>query len=79
MMAVNKRRSDVSKLIQASKIEAAQRNKKIETIDLILKTGKKLYPLLPLDELHEMCSTALWIILNEPHPQTQQTTLLVHL
>ncbi len=79
MMAVNIRRSYIGKLIQASKLEAAQRNKEIETIDLILKTGKKLYPLLPRDELHEMCSTALWMILNEPEPQTQQTTLLVHL
>jgi len=78
-MAVNKRRSDISKLIQASKLEAARRNRRIDTIDLILKIGKKLYPLLPHDELHEMCSTALWIILNEPDSQTQQTTLLVHL
>ncbi len=79
MIAVNKRRSDIFKLIQASKLEAAQRNKKIETIDLILKTGKKLFPLLPSDELYEMCSTALWMILNEPESQFQQTTLLVHL
>ena len=79
MMAVNKRRSDVFKLIQASKLEVAHRNKRIETIDPLLKTGKKLYPLLPRDELHEMCSTALWMILNEPEPQVQQTTLLVHL
>jgi len=78
MMAVNKWRSDVVKLIRASKLEAAQRNKRIETIDLILKTGKKLYPLLPRDELYEMCSTALWIILNEPDYQVQQTTLLAH-
>ncbi len=79
MLTVNRRRSDIGKLIQASKLEAAHRNQKIETIDLVLKTGKKLYPLLPRDELHEMCSTALWIILNEPDSQTQQTTLLVHL
>jgi hypothetical protein len=79
MMAVNKRRSDVVKLIRASKLEAAHRNKKIETIDLILKTGKKLYPLLPRDELYGMCSTALWMILNEPESQIQQTTLLVHI
>ena len=79
MMTVNIRRSYIGKLIQVSKLEAAQRNKEIETIDLILKTGKKLYPLLPHDELHEMCSTALWMILNEPESQVQQTTLLVHL
>jgi len=79
MMAVNKRRSDIGKLIRASKLEAAHRNRRIETIDLILNSGKKLYPLLPHDELHEMCSTALWMILNEPESQIQQTTLLVHL
>jgi hypothetical protein len=79
MITVSKRRSDIVKLIQASKLEAAQRNKKIETIDLILKTGKKMYPLLPSDELYEICSTALRMILNEPESQIQQTTLLVHL
>lgn len=79
MMIVNRRRSEIAKLIRVSKLEASQRNRRIETIDLVLKTGKKLYPLLPHDELQEMCGTALWIILNEPEPQTQQTTLLVHL
>ena len=79
MMAVNKRRSDVFKLIQASKLEAAQRNKKIETIDPVLRTAKKLFPLHTGDELYELSSTALWMILNEPEPQYQQTTLLIHI
>lgn len=79
MIAVNKRRSDVLKLIQESKLEAAQRNKKIETIDPLLKTAKKLFPLHTSDELYELSSTALWMILNEPEPQYQQTTLLVHI
>lgn len=79
MMAVNKRRSDVFKLIQESKLEAAQRNKKIETIDPVLKTAKRLFPLHTSDELYELSSTALWMILNEPEPQFQQTTLLVHI
>jgi hypothetical protein len=79
MIAVNKRRSDVFKLIQESKIEAEQRNKKIETIDPLLKTAKKLFPLYSNDEIYELSSTALWMILNEPEPQFQQTTLLVHI
>jgi len=79
MIAVNKRRSDVVKLIQACKLEAAQRNKNIATIDPVLKTAKKLFPLHTSDEIYELSSTALWMILNEPEPQFQQTTLLVHI
>lgn len=78
MIAVNRRRSDVFKLIQESRLEAAQRNKKIETIDPLLRTAKRLFPLHTSDELYELSSTALWMILNEPEPQYQQTTLLVH-
>jgi len=79
MIAVNKRRSDVVKLIQASKLDAAQRDKKIETIDPVLKIAKRLFPLHTSDELYELSTTALWMILNEPEPQFQQTTLLVHI
>ncbi len=78
MIAVNRRRSDVFKLIQESRLEAAQRNKKIETIDPLLKTAKRLFPLHTSDELYELSSTALWMILNEPELQYQQTTLLIH-
>ena len=78
MIAVNRRRSDVFKLIQESRLEAAQRNKKIEIIDPLLRTAKRLFPLHTSDELYELSSTALWMILNEPEPQYQQTTLLVH-
>lgn len=79
MIAVNRRRSDVVKLIQESKHEAEQRGRKIETIDPVLKTAKRLFPLYSGDELYELSSTALRMILNEPEPQFQQTTLLVHI
>ena len=78
MITVNKRRSDVLKLIQESKLEAAKRNKKITTIDPVLRMAKRLCPLYTNDEIYELSSTALRIILNEPEPQYQQTTLLVH-
>lgn len=78
MATVNRRRSDINKLIQASRQEAARRNRKIDTIDLILITGKRLYPLLPWEELYDYCSTALRVILSEPYTETHQTTLLAH-
>ncbi len=79
MISVNRRRSDVFKLIQESKLKAAQRNKKVETIDPLLKIAKRLFPLYTSEELYDLSSTALWMILNEPEPQYQQTTLLVHI
>jgi hypothetical protein len=79
MISVNRRRSDVFKLIQESKLEAVQKNKKVETIDPILKTAKRLFPLYTREELYDLSSAALWMILNEPEPQYQQTTLLVHI
>jgi hypothetical protein len=79
MISVNKWRSNVVKLIQDSKHEAEQRGRKIETIDPVLKTAKRLFPLHSGDELYELSSTALRMILNEPEPQFQQTTLLVHI
>jgi hypothetical protein len=76
--AVAKRRSDIIKLIQASKLEAAKRKKKIDTVDPILKTCKDLFPFLSQKELTEYAQTALRKILSEDANQFHQTTLLTH-
>jgi hypothetical protein len=78
MSAVIKRRSEIMRLIQMSKLDAAKRKKRIETIDPVLRIAKDLYPFLSRKELTEYSQTALRKILSEPHNTTHQTTLLVH-
>lgn len=78
MSSVIKRRSEISKLIQLSKLDAAKRKKRIETIDPVLRTAKDLFPFLSHRELTEYAQTALRKILSEPHNSTHQTTLSAH-
>ena len=80
MAIVNNVRADyIQRLIIVSKKNAAIRNKKITTIDNILKVAKKLYPTLPDSEQMELSQIALKIILNETSIPTYQTTLLAHM
>jgi len=80
MIAVNRQRSDhISRLIQAAVSDASRRNRKIETVDPILRAGKTLFPTMPHRELLEYAQTALRIILTEPQTPTHQTTLLAHM
>ncbi|TRO54037.1 hypothetical protein E2P71_05100 [Candidatus Bathyarchaeota archaeon] len=79
-MAVNRQRSDhISRLVQTVVSDAARRNRKIETVDPILRAGKTLFPTMPHRELLEYSQTALRIILTEPQTPTHQTTLLAHM
>jgi len=80
MAIVNNARKDyVQRLIIVSKKNAAIRNKKITTVDNILKVAKKLYPTLTDSEQMELSQIALKIILNETSIPTYQTTLLAHM
>ncbi|MBN2335385.1 hypothetical protein JXL21_07465 [Candidatus Bathyarchaeota archaeon] len=65
--------------MQISMSEAARRNRKIETIDPVIRVGKRLYPLLSREELYDYCSTALSIILADSYVDARQTTLLAHI
>ena len=80
MAAINKLRADqIQRLISVSKNDAAIRNKKITTIDPIIKVGKTMYPTLTYRELMELSQTALRIILSENSAPSYQTTLLAHM
>lgn len=80
MIAVNRQRSDhISRLVQATVSDATRRNRKVDTVDPILRVGKTLYPTMPHRELLEYAQTALRIILAEPQTPTHQTTLLAHM
>jgi len=80
-MAIVKRlRADqVNRLVRTTKDYAESKNKKITTIDPILRVGKNIYPTLTNRELIELSQTALRIILNEVEAPTYQTTLFAHI
>ena len=80
MATINKLRADqINKLVRGTKDYAATKNKKINTVDPIIKIGKTLYPTLTQRELMELSQTALRIILNEVDTPTYQTTLFAHI
>ena len=80
MATINRVRADqIQRLIRTSKNYAAIKNKKITTIDPILRVGKNLYPTLTERELMELSQTALRIILGEIITPTYQTTLFSHI
>ncbi len=80
MATTNKLRADqIQRLIRMSKNDAVIRNKKITTVDPIIKVGKTMYPTLSHRELMELSQTALRIILNENSTPSYQTTLFAHI
>ena len=80
MATVNRWRSeDIGRLIQVAKSDATRKNRRIETVDPILRAGKTLFPTMPERELLEYAQTALRVILSEPQSPSYQTTLLVHM
>jgi len=80
MATINRLRADqIQRIIRNSKNYAAIKNKKITTIDPVLKVGKNLYPTLTERELMDLSQTALRIILGETMAPTYQTTLFSHI
>lgn len=78
-MTIDKRRLEINKLIQEIRRDAVKKNKKIETIDPIIRKGRNLYPLMSREELLDYCRTALRVILSEDETHSQQTTLFAHI
>ena len=80
MATVNRRRSeDIGRLIQVATSDAVRKNRRIETVDPILRAVKTLFPTMSERELLEYAQTALRMILSEPQSPSYQTTLLVHM
>jgi len=80
MATVNKRRSeDISRLIRVVTSDATRKNRRIETVDPVLRAGKTLFPTMSEREVLEYAQTALRMILSEPQSPSYQTTLLVHM
>jgi hypothetical protein len=79
MLSVSRQRSDqINRLAQAVLFDAARRNRKVDTVDPILKVGKILFPTMPERDLMEYAQTALRMILTESQVPTIQTTLLTN-
>ena len=76
MATMNRLRADqIQRLIRTTKNYAAIRNKKINTVDPILRVGKNLYPTLSEREIMDLSQNALRIILGESATPNYQTTL----
>jgi hypothetical protein len=82
-MMVGKRRANIDKLVRLALSEASLKQKKIETIDPLVKSAKRLFPYLHDNVVHEYARTALRVIKFQTHAQTKcnglQTTLLTHM
>lgn len=78
MAQVNIKRAVVEWLVQKSREEAKAKGKKIETIDPILKTARRLHPFLSDRELQEYSSAALRLILVTNHPIIYQSSLIIN-
>lgn len=80
---VGKRRADIDRLVRWAVSEASLKQKKIETIDPLVKSAKRLFPYLHDDAVYEYARTALRVIKFQPQAQTKfnghQTTLLTHM
>ena len=80
MATVNKFRAEqIRRLVQTVKKEAMVRDRKITTVDPIMRTGKRMYPTLTRGELLEFSQTALRIIFTESYAPSYQTTLFSHI
>ena len=81
MEKVSKRRADIDKLIKAAKEDAEFRNKKIDTVDPVVKCANRLFPYLHEELIHEYARTALRVILNNHKTSlnNNQTTLFAHI
>lgn len=80
MATVNKFRAEqIRRLVQIVKKEATVRDRKITTVDPIMRIGKMMFPTLTRGELLEFSQTALRIIFTESSAPSYQTTLFAHI
>lgn len=78
MDQVGIRRAIVGNLVQRTREEAASRRRNVETIDPIMRIGRKMYPYLSDRELVDYASTALRVILLNGETDPHQTTLMAY-
>ena len=79
MEQVDSRRAVIERLVRKSREEAALRGKRIDTVDPIIKVGRRLYPYFSDQELHNYACTALRLVLRNSELAFYQTTLVAFL
>ena len=80
MTAVNSFRAEqIRRLVLTVKKEAAARNRRVTTVDPIIRTVRQLYPTLSNRERLNYSQTALRIILGESTAPSYQSTLFAHI
>ncbi len=68
----------VERLIQTTREEATSKRRSVETIDPIIRVGRRMYPYLSDRELLDCASTALRVILSNKGPDPRQMTLITY-
>jgi hypothetical protein len=66
----------VERLVQVTREDAVVKRKSIETIDPIIRVGRRTYPYLSERELIDYASAALRIILSDRTPDQFQMKLV---
>ena len=80
MTAINSFRAEqIRRLVLTVKKEAAARDRRITTVDPIIRKVRQLYPTLSNRERLEYSQTALRIILGESAAASYQSTLFAHI
>ena len=79
MIAGNSFRAEqIRRLVLTVKKDAAARNRRITTVDPIIRTVRQMYPTLSNRERLDYSQTALRIILGETPTSSYQSTLFAH-
>lgn len=76
MEQVGNRRAVVERLVQITREDAAVKKRNVQTIDPIIKVGRRTYPYLSERELVDYASAALRIILSRSEPDAYQMKLI---
>ncbi|HIH88495.1 TPA: hypothetical protein HA344_04695 [Candidatus Bathyarchaeota archaeon] len=76
MAQVDYKRAMVERLVQTTRDEAAYRRRSVETIDPIIRAGRKMYPYLSERELIDCASSALRVILSNRGSDPRQMTFI---
>jgi hypothetical protein len=80
MIAGNSFRAEqIRRLVLTVKKDAAARNRRITTVDPIIRTVRQMYPTLSNRERLDYSQTALRIILGETSTSSYQSTLFAHI
>lgn len=65
MIYVDNRRADIERLVRCALEDARRRDRKIETVDPLLRWARRLFPYLHEGTLNEYARTALRVIRNK--------------